>query len=333
MLCLSTLALLFVVPVWNALMPAFGVMAVALALALPVALARRARYPLPILLPASLVCFALVLPRPAGADALGELHKIGATGIFLALIACGVTGGAIALARNAVIGALLAVAAFALLTFGFHADVSAAIAAALAPIGSLGDSLPALAIIVAAQMLLWMLGIHGSAMLSAVLTPVYLTLQMENTAAFVTHFPLPHIVVSSLFLFIYPGGSGATLPLAILVCVSRVKRLRTLGRIAILPALANVNEPLLYGLPIALNPSFAIPFFATPLVLAATTYGAMALGLVARPAFYVPPLVPAPIATYLATLDPHAVLLVLVNIAISTLIYLPFLRAYERKAL
>jgi PTS system cellobiose-specific IIC component len=96
------------------------------------------------------------------------------------------------------------------------------------------------------------------------------------------------------------------------------------------PSLLNINEPLLFSLPVVLNPFFAVPFVAVPAVLATTTYLAMAHGLVGRPIYYVPSSIPTVVSTYLATLDYRAVLLCLLNLALSALIYLPFVRAYER---
>ncbi len=332
-----------------ALLPSFGVMAVVLAIALPITLARRTGYALALVLPASLIAFAIMLPQAPGLS-LAYLQELGPTGIFLAILASGVVAAALAVGRfvrpsHIRLGALrlaqgdiasiaalgTTMSALAIIVFVLHVDVSREIALALQPLARLGDSYVALLLIVAAQMLLWLCGVHGSAMLSAILTPVYLTMQMENTAAFAVHLPLPHVVVSSLFLFVFPGGSGATLPLALLLAISRLQRLRRIGRIALLPALANANEPLLFGLPVVLNPFFAVPFLLAPLVVATVSYAAIALGFVARPAFYVPPFVPAPISTYLATLDPRAPLLLLVNLVIAALIYLPFLRAYERR--
>ncbi len=367
-----------------ALLPSFGVMACALAIALPLALARRAHYVPPAVVAATLLCFAFALPRPFGPDAVAYLRAIGATGIFLAIVMTGVVGTSIVVMRlprrrfgataprslgmtkveghasawptelatdhesarddrvegrparrptyawDDIVGAVLAVAVIATLVFVAHVDISHAIAAMLAPLGRLGDSYPALLAIVAVEMLLWLVGVHGPAMLAAIVTPVYLTLQMQNTAAFAAHAPLPHIVVISLFLFVFPGGSGATLPLAALLAVSRIARLRRIGRLVLLPALANVNEPLLFGLPIVLNPYFAIPFVVVPLLLASITYAAVAAGVVARPAFYIPSSVPSPISTYLATLDPRAVALLGVNLVVSLFLYLPFVRAYER---
>ena len=67
-------------------------------------------------------------------------------------------------------------------------------------------------------------------MLAAIVTPVYLTMQMQNTHAFTLHAPLPYVVVVSLFLFVFPGGAGATLPLAALFALLAVPRLRRVGR-------------------------------------------------------------------------------------------------------
>ncbi|HUY40427.1 MAG TPA: PTS transporter subunit EIIC [Candidatus Dormibacteraeota bacterium] len=329
-LIVACAVLFFFVGLPAAFLPAFGVMSCALALSTPFALARRAHYHPAVVVLASAAAFALIAPRPFGPDLLTYLRLLGTTGIFLALLATAVVGAGIALSRRS-LGAAIALALLAAVVFGAHVDVSHAIALALQPMARLGDSFPALLAIVAAQSLLWCIGVHGPAMFAAVLTPVYLTMQMQNTAAYSAHHALPHLVVASLFLFVYPGGSGATLPLALLLAVSRVTRLRRLGRAVLLPAAANVNEPLLFGLPVVLNPFFVAPFVAAPLVLAGITYAAIALGFVARPAFYVPTLVPAPISTYLATLDPRAPLLVLVNLAVATLIYLPFVRAYEKR--
>src|SRR5262249_8743577 len=142
--------------------------------------------------------------------------------------------------------------------------------------------------------------------------------------------PLPYVVVVSLFLFVFPGGAGATLPLAGLLAISRIPRLRRVGRMTFVPALFNLNEPLLFAAPVVFNPHLIVPFVTAPLVLPTITYAAVATGLVARAAFYVPALVPTFISTYAATRDLRAIALVALNLAVATAIYYPFVRAYER---
>jgi cellobiose PTS system EIIC component len=319
-----------------ALLPAFGVMAMVLVVVLPLRLARAAGFGAGPLLLGSVAGFALALPRPLGPDPIAYLRFFGASGLFVAILACAVTGVWIALARRLsraplaqYAGALLGIATFGALTL-LHLSLPAAIAAALHPIARLGDTYVALIVIVAIETLLWTAGVHGPAMLAAIVTPVYLTMQMQNTHAFTLHAPLPYIVVVSLFLFVFPGGAGATLPLAALLAISHVPRLRRVGRATLLPALFNLNEPLLFAAPVVFNPHLVLPFVAAPLVLATVTYGAVASGLVSRAAFYVPSSVPTFVSTYVATQDLRAIALAAFNIALATAIWYPFVRAYER---
>lgn len=319
----------------SALLPAFGVMAAALVVLLPIRLARAARYGVAPLLLGSVVSFVLALPRPYAPDPITYLRALGASGLFIAILTCGVTAGAIACARRAGLpaaqyaGAIATIGLFAALA-AMHVSLSGAIATAMHPIARLGDSYLALVAIVAIETILWTAGVHGPAMLAAIVTPVYLTMQMQNTHAFTVHAPLPYVVVVSLFLFVFPGGAGATLPLAGLLAISKVARLRRVGRATLIPALFNLNEPLLFAAPVVFNPHLVLPFVAAPLVLATITYAAVATGLVARAAFYVPSSVPTFVSTYLATQDLRAIALAAVNIAVATIIWYPFVRAYER---
>jgi cellobiose-specific phosphotransferase system component IIC len=314
----------------GALLPAFGIMGLVLAPALGWFYAKRTNINPLAAIAGSTLAYLIALPALSG-SLLEYLRKIGPSGIFIALAACGVVALCARLTRSAWLGALIAIG-FALGLRVMHVSVSDGITHVLQPLGQLGDTYLALIVIVAVQTLLWTIGLHGPALLAAFVTPVYLTLQAENTAAYASHHALPHIVVVSLFLFIFPGGAGSTLPLAMLLALSPVRRLRMLGRATIVPALFNANEPLLFGAPVVLNPFLVPPFLVAPLVLATTTYVAVALGFVGRAVYYVPSSIPTLISTYIATLDPRAIALVLLNATLATLIYLPFVRAYERHA-
>ena len=107
-----------------------------------------------------------------------------------------------------------------------------------------------------------------------------------------------------------------------------------LSRTCIVPGIFNINEPVIFGLPIVLNPILIIPFVITPLVTATIAYAATAMGFV-TPTHIMPPwTLPAPIGAYLATGgDWRAIVLVLINIAISFLIYLPFFKMYDKNML
>ncbi|MDQ2872061.1 MAG: PTS transporter subunit EIIC [Candidatus Eremiobacteraeota bacterium] len=319
-------------------LPAFGIMGCALVVILSYRLALKLALPRALVVAVASIAFALALPRPyAFADPIAYLHLVGESGLFLAIILALVTAGAFVLARHVIRSAATAYACAAVLIIAaalalFFAQVSVGnvLIAMVQPLGALGDTYVALMLITLIETLLWTIGIHGPATVAAIVTPVYFTLQLQNTDAYGHHQPLPHIVVVSLFLFVFPGGAGATLPLSFVLLFSRVQRLRKIARLTIVPAIFNINEPLLFGLPIVFNPFLAVPFIVAPLVLATMTYAAVAYGLVARPALYIPSGVPTLFSAYLATLDVRAIGLALLNIAVATVIYFPFVRAYER---
>jgi cellobiose-specific phosphotransferase system component IIC len=312
----------------SALLPAFGIMGLALAPALGAAYAKRVHRSVPLAMVACLLAYAIALPPPSG-ELFAYLRLVGPSGLFLALAIGGLYAFIETFSKRNWVAALAVVGA-AIAMRAMHISLTVYIEAALHPLATLGDTYFALVAIVLIETLLWAIGIHGPALLAAIVTPVYLGLQIENSSAFAAHTPLPHIVVVSLFLFVFPGGAGASLPLAALLAISRIPKLRTIGRVTVIPGFFNINEPLLFGAPIVFNPYLIPPFVIAPLVLATTTYYATLWNWVARPAFYVPSSIPTFISTYIATLDWRAVLLAAFNIAIAAIIYFPFVRAYER---
>jgi len=147
------------------------------------------------------------------------------------------------------------------------------------------------------------------------------TVLLTERAADLTHYPQQ---------LVFPGGAGATLPLVLLLLRSKLKRARTVAYATIAPSIFNANEPLMFGLPLVLNPYLCVPFVLVPLVLAVVTWETINLGLVARPAIYIPSTVPLPISVFLATKDWRSIVLVALNLMIGLAIYFPFVALYER---
>ena len=313
----------------GAIVPALGAMSIVLAPALGLELARRFRLPVAPVFVGVVGAFALAIPRTSGLDWIAFFRVLGSSGLLLAIFAGFATLGAVLVLRVAWLGAFGTILLAAGLT-SLGISPGTLLASALQPLGALGDTAGALVTIVLVETLLWLVGVHGPALLAAIVTPVYLGLQAENAEAFAHAHPLPHIVTTSTFLFVFPGGAGATLGLIAVMLASRRKHLRALAAAVAGPGLAGVNEPLLFGLPLVFEPVFALPFVAAPLVLCATTYLALAGGLVRRPVYYVPASIPPVLNAFLATTDWHACILALVNIALAAAIYFPFLRLYER---
>lgn len=319
----------------------FGAMGVVLVVLLADRLGRTFGFNRTLASGLGLAAFLSSLKWPLDVSLAKELGDISSTSILLGLVVALVTGEALRLARSwisktwaANIAAALALcAAFGGLAL-MHVSLGDILLTAIRPLVAAGDTLPGLLLVVFFQTLLWTAGVHGPAFLSGIVTPVFLKALDENSQAVAAHHAPPHIVTIMLSVFYYPGGSGATLPLAIVMLRSRVARLRKLALASALPNLWNVNEMLIFGVPLVMNPSLTIPFLLVPLILATTTYVATWLGIVGHTIVYFPPVFPSFIAAWLTTGgDWRAIVLVVVNVAIGIAIYAPFFKAYEKTVL
>lgn len=174
---------------------------------------------------------------------------------------------------------------------------------------------------------LWLIGVHAVAIL-APMAAIWLANITANGAGG------QHLLNTreSLTFFIWLGGSGATIMLPFLLLRAKSAGLRAVAKIALVPSLFNINEPLIFGLPVMMNASLAIPFILAPLVTLATTVIATSRGLVPVPYLVVPWTLPGPVGAFLATGGAwQAAALSTLNIMLAALIYWPFVRAYDCK--
>jgi len=138
-------------------------------------------------------------------------------------------------------------------------------------------------------------------------------------------------VVFSCFLAI--GGLGCTLPLVFFALRSKSKRIRQIGKAIVIPALFNINEPTVYGLPIAWNPILIIPFLLNGLILPTLVYLIFSLGLCNIPASVYQVDFPTGLSAYFATNDIKAFFWWAVVFVTASLIYYPFFKTYEKMEL
>ncbi|WP_439425356.1 PTS sugar transporter subunit IIC [Oenococcus alcoholitolerans] len=203
-----------------------------------------------------------------------------------------------------------------------------------APLTSLGASLPATIIVLLMEGFLWSFGIHGANVVGSVMTPIWLSLTAQNAAAFAAGKAIPNIVNYQFYNnFIKIGGSGATFGLCLLLLFfAKSKQFKALGRLAIGPEIFTINEPIIFGLPIVLNPLMVIPFILTPIVMALIAYLSMRIGLVPLTnGVNIPFTTPPIIAGFIVSGWRGAVLNV-VQIIVSLFIYLPFFRTADKLA-
>lgn len=201
----------------------------------------------------------------------------------------------------------------------------------LAPVFNATDSLGFAAIATLLVQFFWFFGVHDAA-LSGVLGPIRDGGLSVNAAAQAAGEALPNIFTTPFWVyFVVIGGCGSVLALAILLIRSKSKQLRTIGRVGIVPAFFNISEPIIFGVPLMMNPMFFIPFLLTSTVNAIIAYVCMMTGLVAKTFALLSWNMPCIFGAYLSTFDWKAVVLVVALIAIDALLYYPFYKAYEKQ--
>jgi cellobiose PTS system EIIC component len=201
------------------------------------------------------------------------------------------------------------------------------------PLVAVSDTYPAALAEIILMMLLWSLGIHGMNVVSSVAYPFWMAQLAANDAALKAGAPLPGIVCEPFFhMFTHIGGSGITWPLTIMFLFSASKQLKSLGKIELIPAVFNINEPIIFGAPLVLNPRMFIPFILAPAVTVTINYIAFATQIVPRIVFQPPFTVPVFFGGLIATGGYwQGAVLQLVNLIVAGLIYYPFFKSYEKE--
>ncbi len=205
----------------------------------------------------------------------------------------------------------------------------------LKPIEVLGDTLTAVILINLIIQLIWFIGVRGEAVVFTIMLPLWLDYLQKNANAVALGHPAPYITAFPFYQwFVWIGGTGSTLGLCFLLLMSRSTTLKSIGKVGIIPSLCNINEPVVFGMPIVLNPTMFIPFVLAPVSAGVLAYLAFQFHLVHRPYLWVPWTLPSPIGAFLACgYDWRAIVLNLVILFAATAIYYPFFKAIEKKCL
>ncbi|MCL2022657.1 MAG: EAL domain-containing protein [Betaproteobacteria bacterium] len=182
--------------------------------------------------------------------------------------------------------------------------------------------------------LFWFFGIHGSNVLDPLTRNLFDSAHLANLAALEMNQIPPNIITKHfLDIFVFMGGSGSSICLlAAILVASKNNGSRRLAKISFIPGVFNINEILLFGLPVILNPIFFLPFVLTPLVLTATSYMAVYLGFVPLPAQEINWTTPPILGGYFATSGSvTGSILQIFNLILGTMIYIPFIRISDRE--
>lgn len=193
------------------------------------------------------------------------------------------------------------------------------------------NSLPGMLLYSTVALLLWSVGIHGDNVLSPISSPIFVGLMAANAQAFKNGETIPNIVTGGMFtVFMCIGGTGATLGLVINMLGAKSKMYKSLGRVAILPSIFGINEPVIFGVPIVLNPIMIIPFILTPNILLIGSYLLINYNIIGPIVVDVPWTLPPIISHYFTTNGSiGAAFWGVACIVLSVLIYYPFFKKLD----
>ena len=289
-----------------------------------------------------------------------SLDRLGAKGMFLGMIVSFIAAEiysrtsqkgwqikmpdsvppAVAKSFAALIPAILTLSIFtainAIVTVGLNTNLHDVIYNIIqVPLVGLGSSIWATLLAIFFIQFLWFLGLHGQILVNSVMDPVWNTLMFENLEAYKAGEHLPHIITKP-FMEVFTvglGGSGMTLAVVIIMAFFlRKKQYRDVGRLALGAGIFNVNEPVIFGLPIVLNATILIPWVIAPIIVTAFNYFVMAIGIVPAPTgVSVPWTVPIFFSDIIATNSLAGGLLQIVDFILVGFIWYPFLRMLDKQ--
>jgi PTS system cellobiose-specific IIC component len=210
-----------------------------------------------------------------------------------------------------------------------------AIMALFNPLISASDSLPAILFAVFLAHALWFAGIHGASIVTGIIMPFWLVNFGMNQEALAAGAELPATFMEPFWaFFIVIGGCGATFALVLLYLRSKSAHLKSIGKLCVVPSIFNINEPVIFGSPIVMNPILFLPFVGIPMINATIAYIAANTGMVAKVVSLVPWTAPAPIgAAWGAGWQMNNAFLVIGLIALDLVLYYPFFKIYEKQLL
>lgn len=202
------------------------------------------------------------------------------------------------------------------------------------PIFSAADGYLGLALIFGAMAFFWFVGIHGPSIVEPAVAAIYITNVEMNFQLYQSGEHASKILSQGIQYFVATlGGTGATLIITLMFAfLAKSKQMKTIGRASAIPVLFGVNEPILFGAPIVLNPIFFIPFIGAPIInVWIFKFFVDVLGMNGF-IYNLPWTTPGPIGLILGTgFAGLSVVLMAILLVVDFLIYFPFFKAYDNE--
>lgn len=230
------------------------------------------------------------------------------------------------LAINLIIFVALNEAVTAALGFGLVSLVQNLIS----PLLSFTDSLGSVVVINLLVIGFWFFGIHGAAMVASLIGPIQSANLAANAAA-VEAGTVGTAVLAGSWKSIFGTQIMFEAILIAILIFSKNERLKALGKLSLVPNIFNINEPLIFGLPLVMNVTLIIPVLITTVLNTAVSYLLMASGFLNKVYVATVATFPSPINAFLSTMDWKAPVVWFVLFAVNILIFAPFVKAYDKQ--
>lgn len=209
------------------------------------------------------------------------------------------------------------------------------------PLQSLGNTLFGVTVVLIVTQLLWFFGIHGATVVMGVVSPIFTANSLANLELYQAgQLALDNgafVVTQNLFdSFINNGGSGMTLGIVLLMLNKRLfksKQNQNLAKLSAAPAFFTINEPVLFGMPVVLNPLLFIPFILTPLVAAYITIFSIKIGFMPPMNGMMIPWTTPPVVSGFIIAGWQGSVVQLINIAVTAAIWYPFFKMIDNQNL
>ncbi|WP_338214823.1 lactose-specific PTS transporter subunit EIIC [Companilactobacillus muriivasis] len=206
----------------------------------------------------------------------------------------------------------------------------------LSPLFRASDSYIGLSIIAGAMAFFWFCGVQGPSIVQPAVVPIMIANTAANLQQYQAGVHASHVLAMNTMDYVMNfGGTGSTFVVAfIMLFAARSAQLKAVGKAAFIPGSFSVNEPVLFGMPIIMNPMFFLPFLATPIVnVCMFKFFVNVLGMNSI-MYTMPWTIPAPIGILISTgFAPLSFVFVLLALVVDVLIYFPFIRVYDKTLL
>jgi PTS system lactose-specific IIC component len=216
----------------------------------------------------------------------------------------------------------------------FSTNFAAAVIGAFQPLFSAAETYPGLALIYGMMAFFWFVGVHGPSIVEPAITAPALLFLSDNLASYQAGQQAAHVLTPGLQYFVATlGGTGATLVITLMFAfMAKSKEMKAIGRASSVPVLFGVNEPILFGAPLILNPVFFVPFIITP-ILNVWLFKIFVDVLGMNGFIYLLPwTTPGPLAVILGTgVAPLSFLFVPLVLALDFVVYYPFFKVYDKQ--